>query len=213
MEKTLCLFLFLFVFIAGKSQGAVSYKDVSFQSIYKQISLRSSVADGKKIIRKWDREIKIFGSYGITVNMKEELEKTIRTLNPLLGNIKIVWVAEQEQANFIIAFDKNQKTTFSLVWDIAGNIQKGTININKEEGFNEEELSRKAQQFLLKSLGNFAFKDAEIKEEKAVKCLLAYYKTDISPFDLEVIKLHYSKGIETGMYEKDLEEYLKKLKK
>lgn len=212
MKNFMTLLLFLLVYNSVSAQKPISTKDASFQEIYKQISVRSSVADGKKIIRKWDRDIKMFAEFGITTNMKEELEKTIQEINPLLGAIKIVWATNKEAANFTITFDKQQKTGYNLTWDIAGNILKAAVNINKEEGFNEDEQNQKTQQFLVKSLGNFAFSDSDIKNAKATECLIAYYKTGLTSFDIEVIKLHYSKGVETGMYQKDLERYLKGLK-
>lgn len=212
MKKFVSAFLLLLLYSSILAQKSISTHDASFREVYTQISLRSSAADGKKIIRKWDRDLKIFAEYGITNNMKEELEKIFREINPLLGDIKIVWAANKDAANFIITFDKQQKTTYNLTWDVGGNIQRATANINTDEGFNADELQRKAQQFLVKALGNFAFKDTDIKDEKAKKCNLAYYKIDLTPFDLEVIKFHYSKGVETGMYEKDLEGFLKKIK-
>lgn len=198
-----------------QSQENYSYKDQEFQSIYKQIALRAGQRqlNGEKLIAKWDSDIKVFAETGITREMKEELQKTFDTVAPLLGKIKIEWVTDKRLSSFVIKCDSIEKTGEYMHWDGLGTIYKAHININKTEVFNVEEQNKKVQHLFLRALGHFSFQELKKNGGKIVKCNLALWRSAINPFDKEVIKFHYSDGIKSGMNEKDLDAYLKKVRK
>ena len=216
MKMLFSLFWFVIAIINLNAQVDSTQKsyDKNFVKKYRKIALYSQYPgqENKRVIKKWKSDIKIYISGDSLNKIKSEVEKYIKILNPNLNNIKIIIVNDKDEANFLILLKdkldhvdkKPDDFRFNDTWDDSFVMYKTVIEISKELTTLSEQKLR-IQRFLLMSLGDFSCKDLE---KNKIDCKICFTTSELTNFDLQILKAHYSDAIKIGMNEKEVTEAL-----
>jgi hypothetical protein len=210
--KKLILFI-KFICIAGITlcQNQTQSYDSSFRELYKTIALHPDHMDRRGIIhnpviKRWDKDIKIFIEGGSAKSRKEilaKLKNTIAVISPALDNkIKISFTNDKPSANYLISLDFiGRRNGWYLKWDGLDNIYNCVMQVNTRTIFNRDQQAGLVSHYFLKSLGDFIFE----KVDPPVVSNMDLWRHDINDTDLQILKLHYSDDIKPGMREEDID--------
>jgi hypothetical protein len=232
------IFFFLILFFFGfnvllpkKSFSQNNNKQLTAQEIedyFVEIALGSEFGKGKKIIRKWRRNIKyMVASVGVVnAELTTELTKMVRELNILIGGKpQITEVYDRAEANFVIFFGKASnyvniyepkaenlaKTNWGLFYvspDKDGFMIRGTMYVDTERIKLMKEQKHILREEFTQALGlmNDSFKyPNSIFQQKWTDV------NEFSPIDRELIKILYHPRIKAGMNETRVRSIIKQI--
>ncbi len=211
--KKFLLFLH-FICIAGMAicQDQSTSYDSSFRELYKTIALHPGYINGggiitDPVIKRWDKDIKIFIEGGSTRSRREilaKLKNTIAVISPALNNkIKISFTDDKPSANYLINLDVAGRSGWYLKWDRLDNIYSCVVIVNTTSVFNRDQQAGLVSHYFLKSLGDFIV----TKNDPPVVSNMRLWRKDINDTDLQILKLHYSDDIKPGMNDKDIDRF------
>ena len=220
MKKITLLAGFICCMGAAFSQSQSQPYDSSFRVLYKAVALHPGYMNRRglihdSIVKRWDRDIKIYIEGSSSKNRREVLNKlksTIATITPALNNkIQISFTDDKSSANYVIDLNYRGLSGWYLKWDALGNIYNCIVHVNGNEYFNYEQQAGLVSHYFYQSLGDFVFKKknrAEIlKSDPAIASNVSVWRQDINNIDLQILKVHYADDIKPGMAEKDIDQF------
>lgn len=190
------------------------YRDSVFLEIYKEVVFNKSNQkrwSKKKLrIKYWKDDIKLFFDKSVSKNTKYELIKFTKELSKKVDSLTIYEVSKKEDSNYFI-YEINEKNSYHydekikgkdgvnyyVNWDGRQRLYKCTLEINSLILFNKIHLKNSVKQDFFKSLGQFHNTDLLDCESIFSGC----YKeneSSLTTLDLELLKYHYSFGINKG---------------
>lgn len=209
MKKVIILALIFLtsVRLPAQQDSLKGHYDKDFVKKYRKIALGLG-PNNTKVIRKWKSDIKIYITGDSLNKIRTEVEKYIKVLNPSLNKIKIQIVDNKDEANFLILIKnslvhidkKNDDFRFNSSSDDSYVIYKSSIEISKElTSLSEQRMQ--IQKDILYSLGFSSCKDLD---KNKIDCKICFTTSELTDFDLQAIKVHYSDLINVGMNEEDV---------
>jgi len=205
------------------------YRDSIFLDIYKDIVFNKSHQKKwrkKKLTMKyWKDDIKLFFDKSVSKNTKHELIKFTKELSENIDSLTIYEVSKKENSNYFI-YEINEKNSYHydekakgkdgvnyyVNWDGRQRLYKCTLEVNSLILFNKIHLKNSVKQDFVKSLGQFY--DTELLDCESI--FSGCYKetnSSLTTLDLELLKYHYSFGINKGTDLDTFEEQHAKAKK
>lgn len=180
------------------------YEDIVFK---KHVNIQNKSTNNLKM-RYWKDEIKIYFANNVDKEVKSELSNFANYLNKEVDSLKISFVDNINQSNFIIydfnsnddiKYDKRIKDFYNdhyISWKGNQRIYDCKLQINSNSYKNKKDLITASKILFLKSLGNLNLTHLLPKDSY----LSAHYSNikEFSEKDLEILKYHYSYGICKG---------------
>lgn len=212
MKKIIFLFSLVCITEIALSQNTTQLYDSSFREVYKMLALHPGHRNSRGIIfdsvvRRWDKDIKIFiegGSARSRREMMDKLKNTIAIISPALDNkIRISFVDDKASANYLVNIGTTGTSGWYLKWDGLNNIYSCQLLINTKTIFNGDQQLALLSHYFLQSLGDFVF----TPNAPVVVSNMRLWRQDINDLDLRILKLHYSSDIRPGMAKKDLDQF------
>ncbi len=180
------------------------YEDIVFK---KHVNIQNKSTNNLKM-RYWKDEIKIYFANNVDKEVKSELSNFANYLNKEVDSLKISFVDNINQSNFIIydfnsnddiKYDKRIKDFYNdyyISWKGNQRIYDCKLQINSNSYKNKKDLITASKILFLKSLGHLNLTHLLPKDSY----LSAHYSNikEFSEKDLEILKYHYSYGICKG---------------
>ena len=180
------------------------YEDIVFK---KHVNIQNKSTNNLKM-RYWKDEIKIYFANNVDKEVKSKLSNFANYLNKEVDSLKISFVDNINQSNFIIydfnsnddiKYDKRIKDFYNdhyISWKGNQRIYDCKLQINSNSYKNKKDLITASKILFLKSLGNLNLTHLLPKDSY----LSAHYSNikEFSAKDLEILKYHYSYGICKG---------------
>lgn len=220
MKKLIFFLPLLCVIATAFCQNQAPSYDSSFRALYKAVALHPGYRNRQgimhdSVIKRWDRDIKIFVEGSSSKSRREVLAKlknTIAIISPAMENkIRISFTDDKSSANYLIDLNFRGSSGWHVKWDGLYNIYSCMILINTRTIFNLEEQAGLVSHYFLQSLGDFVFSQKDrpvfVKDDPAVATNISLWRRDISGIDLQILKLHYADDIKPGMAEKDIDQF------
>ncbi|MFK5880043.1 MAG: hypothetical protein QM478_11195 [Flavobacteriaceae bacterium] len=218
---------------ADKKPNSVSvqyeYRDSVFLNIYKEVVFNKSKqkkwSEKKLRMKYWKDDIKLFFDKSVSKDTKQELIKFTKELSKNVDSLTIYEVSKKEDSNYFI-YEINEKNSYRydekvkgkdgvnyyVNWDGRQRLYKCTLEINSLILFNKTFLKNSVIQDFFKSLGQFY--NTELLDCESI--FSGCYKENnsyLTTLDLELLKYHYSFGINKGTDLLTFEEQHAKAKK
>ena len=180
------------------------YEDIVFK---KHVNIQNKSTNNLKM-RYWKDEIKIYFANNVDKEVKSELSNFANYLNKEVDSLKISFVDNINQSNFIIydfnsnddiKYDKRIKDFYNdyyISWKGNQRIYDCKLQINSNSYKNKKDFITASKILFLKSLGHLNLTHLLPKDSY----LSAHYSNikEFSEKDLEILKYHYSYGICKG---------------
>ncbi len=180
------------------------YEDIVFK---KHVNIQNKSTNNLKM-RYWKDEIKIYFANNVDKEVKSELSNFANYLNKEVDSLKISFIDNINQSNFIIydfnsnddiKYDKRIKDFYNdyyISWKGNQRIYDCKLQINSNSYKNKKDLITASKILFLKSLGHLNLTYLLPKDSY----LSAHYSNikEFSEKDLEILKYHYSYGICKG---------------
>lgn len=180
------------------------YEDIIFK---KHVNIQNKSTSNLKM-RYWKDEIKIYFANNVDKEVKSELSNFANYLNKEVDSLKISFIDNINQSNFIIydfnsnddiKYDKRIKDFYNdyyISWKGNQRIYDCKLQINSNSYKNKKDLIIASKILFLKSLGHLNLTYLLPKDSY----LSAHYSNikEFSEKDLEILKYHYSYGICKG---------------
>ncbi len=218
-------FFVSFVCIIGTAfcQNQAQSYDSTFRALYKAVALHPGYVNrngivNDSVIKRWDRDIKIYVEGGGSKSRREivgKLKNTIAVISPALNNkIQVSFTNDKPSANYLINLDFTGRSGWHIKWDALSNIYSCVMSVNTKEIFNYDQQATLVSHYFLQTLGDFVFsrKDRPVftKNDPSVTSNMSVWRQDINGIDLQILKLHYADDIKPGMAEKDIDQFFDK---
>lgn len=198
------------------------YKDSTFLDVYKTIAFnhyKDSVSK-KTTMKYWKEDIAIFFSNSVDKKVKKEFmafaEKTLKNVDSL----SIKEVKHVEDSNYIVYYNDGfeyesrisnyKKSDYYMHWNNKNQIYRLSLRLIKEDFFTPKLRLRELKKYFIKSLGHFEFNQSIDNKHFFSGSHDNDYQ--LSDFDTEIIKYHYSYGICKGTNLETFEDNHKKAK-
>ena len=187
------------------------YKDSVFLKLYKKIAFNNNVKenDGSVRLKYWKEKIKIYFSPSISSKIKRNFMNFTNDVSQGIDSLHISEVKNINDSNYVIyqtndfEFSNNLKgakrSDYYINW-FFNMINQGYIKMNSEQQFNEELYEEKLKELFVLSLG--FFKQTDLLDCSYFFSSCYSQNKKISSLDKEILKYHYSYGINKGIDEK-----------
>jgi hypothetical protein len=182
-----------------------------FQKIYNQIAFNQGrYKKNDLMIKKWNQDIKIYFEGDSLDYLKAATDSLIQKLSPCLNKLRINTVSKKVDANYLIkvidtSYTYYDQSGYYESWTSRGSIYRCIYVINRVTTFNRIEHIKLLRSDFMKSLGFFTFN----KVNTSVNSCMFDHLIDITDFDCEVLRLHYSDDIKSGMSKKDVKDFFR----
>ncbi|WCO03337.1 hypothetical protein [Psychroserpens ponticola] len=184
------------------------YKDSTFLTYYKKIAFneKDNRASDPATMKYWKNDIKIFFSKSISKSVKKEFLSFTNSISKNIDSLNIYQVKKIEDSNYVIYYfgdyeynpsmTNNKFSNYVISWNGGNQIYRGSLKLDDKTNFSDRLRIQKMKSLFIKSLGHFLFIEEFDCESIFSDCYSENKK--MMPFDLELLKYHYSYGICKG---------------
>lgn len=219
----ICVFLVIFqniLFAQNKiSNTSKRLTNQEIEDYFVEITMGSEFGKGKKVIRKWKKNIKYFvpNPQEVEPNLLSELKRVVNELNQIIGGKpQILEVKTRAESNFIVFFGKASqyislyepsakdlvKGNWGLFWmdiDNTGFFSNGTMYVDTDRIKLAKEQRHILREEFTQAMG--LMNDSH----KYPESIFQQKWTDVNeylPIDRQIIRLLYDPRIKIGMNER-----------
>lgn len=184
------------------------YKDSTFLNVYKTLAFnhyKDSVSKNTTM-KYWKDDIAIFFSKSVDKKVKKQFMAYAENTLQHIDSLSIKEVKKVEDSNYVIYYNgdyeyesrlsKYTKSDYYMHWNNKNQINRLSIRLIKEDFFNPKLRLRELKMYFIKSLGHFKL-NRNIDNNHFFS---GSYDNEyqLSNFDIEILKYHYSYGICKG---------------
>jgi len=187
---------------------AYEYKDDTFLKYYKEVAFNhpnDSVSE-ETSMKYWKDDLKIYFSNTVSKHEKKSILEFTHQISNQVDSLSIYEAKHIKDANYVIYYAsdfeydanlaKNKDASFWVYWNGGNQLNKAFLKVNDEKYFSEALRLAKIKTLLFQSLGYFSLS----KEFECQSYFSNCYSNDkqLTNFDFELLKYHYSYGICKG---------------
>lgn len=186
------------------------YKDSTFLKLYKKVAFNKNFKDenGLVTLKYWKEKIKIYFSPSIPMKTKKNFMNFTKDISKGVDSLQISEVKNINDSNYVIyqnddfEFSNNLKkataSDYYINWAF-NQINQGYLKMNIGQQFNEKLYEEKLMELFVLSLGYFTKTDLIDCRNFFSTCYSE--NKQMTTLDREILKYHYSYGIDKGVDE------------
>lgn len=191
------------------------FKDSTFLEVYKKIAFNIIHKDSinTKPMKYWKDDIRIFFSKSISKSVVKDFMNFAKKIDSEVDSLQIYQVKKLEQSNYIIYHNDNyeyepslrnyKRSSYWVYWNKKNQLNRAYLRIDKNNMFTEKLEIQKIKDLFFGSLGRFRLNNELSCDSYFSNCYSD--NKQLSQFDLELLKYHYSYGICKGTRKKTFE--------